>query len=351
MTEGVLPVVILVTPLISLTLTYAVRRYALRKGVLDIPNSRSSHSIPTPRGGGVAFVIVFISFVIIVSVIYKFPRRLTLGLVCGSLLIASVGWLDDKGGLSVTTRAITHLVSAALATDCIGGLPTIRLGPAVVKLGITGSLLAILGIAWGVNLYNFMDGIDGIAGSEAVTVATFGGLLSLVSGNSSVALLCFGLALSVAGFLYWNWPPAKIFMGDVGSGFLGFVFAYIALWSERTNGVPLVTWLILLAVFVVDATLTLVRRVISGERWYEAHRSHVYQLAVQEGYSHRQVTVTVVLLNAMLAGAAFISVYIKEAQFPVLIFIYLCLGFVHWYLRARWGCSRKFSRSQSISTG
>lgn len=121
-----------------------------------------------------------------------------------------------------------------------------------------------------------MAGIDGLSGSEAVTVAVFGGLPFLLAGNYSIAHFSFALAVSVGGFLTWSWSPAKIFMGDVGSGFLGFTFAYITLVSERTGGIPLVIWLMLLSVFIVDATLTVIRRALSREKLYEAHRSHIY---------------------------------------------------------------------------
>ena len=317
-------------------MTGLVRRYALRKGVLDIPNYRSSHSVATPRGGGLSFVILFSLFVLIYSVVEHISPNMVVGFVGAGILIALVGWMDDRKDLSARLRALIHIIAAAWAVFWIDGLPEINIGFCTLRLGFMGSALAVVGIAWLINLYNFMDGIDGLSGFEAVTVAIFGGILSLLAGNHSLAYVSFALALSVGGFLIWNWPPAKIFMGDVGSGFLGFSFAYIALVSEKTDGVPLIIWLILLSVFIVDATLTVIRRALSREKWYEAHRSHVYQLAVQAGYSHRQVTLRIILMNVCLALIALIAQRSQSFLFPSFIVSYGLLTVLHVYLYTEW---------------
>ena len=195
-----------------------------------------------------------------------------------------------------------------------------------------GSGVAVIGVVWMINLYNFMDGIDGLAGVEAVTVSAVAAIL-LWSQALDLVTSCLLLAAAVLGFLFWNWPPAKIFMGDVGSGFLGFVFAVLAIWSGKSGAVPLLIWLLLLGVFIVDATVTLVKRVARGEKLYEAHRSHVYQLAVQAGYSHKQVTLTVLLINIMLGIVAAVALYyynymllITLVTVAVLVVAHLLLG-------------------------
>lgn len=165
------------------------------------------------------------------------------------------------------------------------------------------NVLAVIAIVWMINLYNFMDGIDGIAGTEAITISGAAAIFLWVQ-NSGLVAVCLLILAAVLGFLIWNWPPAKIFMGDVGSGFLGFVIAVLAIWSENSGAAPLLIWLLLLGVFIVDATVTLVKRMTRGEKLYEAHRSHVYQLAVQAGYSHKQVTLTILLINMMLGIVA-----------------------------------------------
>jgi Fuc2NAc and GlcNAc transferase len=169
-----------------------------------------------------------------------------------------------------------------------------------VQLGPIGGLLAVLGIVWATNLYNFMDGIDGIAGGQALCAGVFGGALLLLSGSAGLAAVAFLVAAATAGFLAWNWAPAKIFMGDVGSGFLGFSFGTLAVASENDGGVPLLLWVLLLGVFVVDATVTLLRRTLAGEVPYAAHRDHAYQRAVRSGWSHARVSGWVVAFNLAL---------------------------------------------------
>ncbi len=317
-------------------LTGLVRKYATRQGIMDIPNSRSSHSIPKPRGGGLSFVIVFLLFAGIYFYITDAPISMSLGLIGPGMVIAAVGWLDDKKNVFALLRAAIHLLAAIWAVQSLGGVQEIGIGAFTVELGFLGSALAVFGIVWSINMYNFMDGIDGLAASEAVVVSIIGGILALTLGNMPVALLAFGVSLSVAGFLIWNWPPAKIFMGDVGSGFLGFVFAYLALLSEKTSGVPLIVWIMLLSVFVVDATLTLLRRVFSGERWYEAHRTHVYQLAVQARCSHRQVTVAIVTVNLILGVLGAVANIYTQLGFAILIVVYVLLAAAHVHYYRKW---------------
>ncbi len=190
----------------------------------------------------------------------------------------------------------------------------------MVPLGLVGSLLAVVGIAWLTNLYNFMDGIDGLAAGEAVSVGLVGCGLLAFAGADGMALAALSLAAAAGGFGVFNWPPAKIFMGDVGSGLLGFAFGVLALASERAGAVPLMVWMMLLAAFIVDATATLIRRVVNGERWFEAHRSHAYQRAVQMGYSHRDVTLAVMGLNVLLAIAA-TGVWLVPAMLPAVLVV------------------------------
>lgn len=291
----------------SWVLTGLVFRYTMSRGILDIPNHRSSHTVATPRGGGLAIVVTFLAGVLVLTELGIVPSRLGVAILGGGLLVAGIGWLDDKnGGLSALIRACVHVVAAVWAIYWLGGLPSLSLGFTHITIPPLWTCLATVGIVWSINLYNFMDGIDGIAGSEAVSVAVVGGVLTAASGAWDLAWLSWMLGLSCAGFLVWNWPPAKIFMGDVGSGFLGFMFAVMAIATENRGVVPLFAWILLLGVFVVDATATLIRRMLRGERWYEAHRSHAYQLVVRAGYSHKQTVVAVLAVNAVLSGLAVI---------------------------------------------
>lgn len=290
--SGVLAVLLVATVLASALLTGVVRHYALRTQLLDLPNARSSHVRPTPRGGGVAVVVAFELSLLALWLLGGVPLPLFLALLVGGLMIAAVGLIDDRRGVAARWRFLVHLLAAVWALAWLG-FPALPVGGSTVDLGWLGLVLGALMIVWLVNLYNFMDGIDAIAGIEALTVAVGAALLAADSGAGGVLGL---LALAVLGFLVWNWPPAKIFMGDVGSAFLGFVFAALALFA---GGLSLWGWLILLGVFIVDATWTLLRRVLRGERWYEAHRSHAYQRAARRCGSHLRVSVVVGLVNVL----------------------------------------------------
>lgn len=292
--------------LVSAAITFFVRTFALQKGILDIPNQRSSHTQATPRGGGLSFVLVFLGFSLLFVWLLPENRALWLALLGGGL-VAAVGWLDDRKGLSNTVRFAVHGVAAAWALFWLGGLSQLELGLVSLPLGALGYLFAWLGIVWLINLYNFMDGIDGLAAGQAVVVALAAGAFLLLAGNWQLALACWVLAGATGGFLYWNWPPAKIFMGDVGSGLLGFVFAVFAIQTENRGGMPLLVWAVLLAPFIVDATATLVRRMIQREKWFEAHRSHAYQYATLRGYSHLQVTSSIMLIDAGLVFLSYLA--------------------------------------------
>jgi Fuc2NAc and GlcNAc transferase len=319
--------------LASTILVYVVRKHALRKGILDMPNARSSHKTATPRGGGLGFVIPFLFSVIVLGLFNIISTSICLALAGGGILVAVLGWMDDKNGLTARVRAFFQFMAATWAVSWLGGFPGLNLGFVDVHLSWFGSLVAVIGTVWMINMYNFMDGIDGIAGSEAIGVAGVVGVLLFLNSNTGLAFICGLLAFSVAGFMGWNWPPAKIFMGDVGSGFIGFIFACLAIASENAGNVPFIIWILMMGVFVIDATCTLILRVNQGNKCYEAHRSHVYQLAVQAGYSHKQVTMTVLVVNCGLAVIAYWVFRVPELLLAVSLITAAILIIIHQYLR------------------
>lgn len=276
--------------LISILLTGLIRKYVLRKNILDIPNNRSSHCLPTPRGGGMTFVFLFVILSLWLALQHKIPLSLFYAL-SGGLLVALIGWLDDVISIEPIWRATVHVLAAIWAVYWLGGL---------FSLGIAGYLLTVIGIVWCINLYNFMDGIDGLAGVEGVFISLCAALALSLLGISGMGLLCFLLAGVIAGFLVWNWPPAKIFMGDVGSGYLGYVFSVLAITTANLNILPLVFWITISAIFLCDATFTTLYRMYKGERWYEAHRKHAYQQLVQYGGDHKTVTIGIFLINLFI---------------------------------------------------
>ena len=301
-------VVMIIAGLLSWGLTGLVRRYTLRRGILDIPNARSSHLVATPRGGGLAMVVVFLASLLLLALQGAIGAKTAVALIGGGLLVAGIGWLDDRRGLPPLPRAVVQGLAALWALGWLGGLPSLDLGVTRLFLGPVGFLLGLLGIVWCINLYNFMDGIDGLAGVEAVTVAGTAALLlvgkkagffpatGVPAATAGMAIVCGLLVPAAAGFLAWNWPPARLFMG--------FTFGVLAVASENSGALPLLVWMLLLGVFVVDATATLLRRIRRGERWTEAHRTHAYQLAVQTGRTHKQVTLAVLGINLLLGLAA-----------------------------------------------
>ncbi len=291
--------------LVSAALTWVLRGYALRRGILDLPNQRSSHSVATPRGGGLAIVVTYLGAL----TGYYLSGRIGAGMLLASLaaggLVAAIGYLDDHGHVPARWRILVHFIAAAMALFWIGAFPPVPFGDYPLDLGWLGYPIAAIFLVWMLNLYNFMDGIDGIAGVEAVCVAGSAVAVYVLHAGSNApwdeGLLFPLLALSAAciGFLLWNWPPAKIFMGDVGSSFIGFVLGLFALIGSAFGQLSIWTWLILLALFLVDATMTLIRRFIRGDRWFEAHRSHAYQHAALRWKSHRRVTVSVMLIDVV----------------------------------------------------
>ena len=310
---------------VALTLTWYVRRVALARGFIDHPNARSSHSLPTPRGGGVAIVLVSTLGVCGLALLRIIDTRLALALAGGGLAVAWIGFMDDKGSATVRVRFAIHAAAAVWAMYVLGGVPALQFGDKQIDLGITGNILGTVAIVWTLNLFNFMDGIDGIAASEAMFVTAGGAAIAVVCGSSAAVP---GAALVVAaasfGFLFWNWPPAKIFMGDVGSGYLGYVIAVLALAAARENPVALYVWLILGGVFFVDATVTLLRRLARRERVHEAHRSHAYQWLSRRWQSHLKVTLFVWAINIFwLAPMAWLCTRYPSNS---LLFVGIALG-------------------------
>jgi Fuc2NAc and GlcNAc transferase len=306
---------VLCTFVAALVLTKLVRDHALRTNLLDLPNSRSSHLAPTPRGGGIAIVLSSLAAFSVLTLSGWMDPRLFAALAGGGAAVALVGHLDDRGRIGIAGRFIIHIAAALWATLWLGGLTELRLGEQLIHLGGAGTALSMLGIVWALNLFNFMDGIDGLAASEAVFMAGAGAAFALLAGMSpSTPVAGVVIAAACVGFLRWNWAPARIFMGDVGSGYLGFVLAVVALDSAHERAVMLPVWIILSGVFLTDATVTLLRRLVRRERVYEAHRSHAYQWQARRWNSHLRVTLACTLLNLLwLAPWAWFSLRQPES--------------------------------------
>ena len=222
---------VLMACVVSWALTGLLRRYALARSLVDIPNERSSHSVPTPRGGGVAIVLTFMIALLALMSFSAFSNTLFLALFGAGVVVAVVGFLDDHGHIPSCWRLLSHFVGATWTLYWLGGLPSLPLFGVILDLGWLGHLVAAVYLVWMLNLYNFMDGIDGIAGIEAVTVCLGMVVLYLLSSVEDFILVTpmLLMAAAVLGFLFWNFPKAKIFMGDAGSGFVGMVLGVLSI--------------------------------------------------------------------------------------------------------------------------
>jgi Fuc2NAc and GlcNAc transferase len=290
--------ILLAAAVSAVCLTAGLRRYALARGVIDIPNQRSSHTDSTPRGGGAAIALTFLGGVAWLGAAGHLDPRIVGALFGPGVVVAGIGFLDDHRPVPAIWRLVAHACAATWALYALGGAPPVELWGRSVHLGWLGHVLAAMYLVWLINLYNFMDGIDGIAGLEAVTVGLGAGLLLWWTGAPAADwLLPALLTVSAFGFLVWNWPPARIFMGDVGSGFLGLMLGVLGLSAGAAHPDLFWCWLILLGVFVVDATCTLARRVRRREQLFEAHQQHAYQRLARRAGSHKPVTIAVGAIN------------------------------------------------------
>jgi Fuc2NAc and GlcNAc transferase len=278
--------------LCSLFFTGVIRRYSAKNNLLDSPNSRSSHTIATPRGGGLSIVICFL---VVIGFSNSLPRNIVFAFVGSGALIAAVGFWDDQGHIAARWRLSFHLLAALWVLFFLGAPPVFHVIGFSFDTGWLGVVVVAFFLVWLLNLFNFMDGIDGIAASETIFVACAGAYFSWLNGLESLSYISLVLAASTIGFLILNWPPAKIFMGDVGSGFLGLMFGIIA-YANILEGGSVWVWVVLLGVFLVDSGITLLRRILSGDKWYEAHCSHAYQHAAKK-WSHKRATIVSIIIN------------------------------------------------------
>lgn len=284
--------VIILALLGSIALTGLVRRLA----IIDFPNERSSHSQPTPRGGGISLVAMTIVGLVGSQMIWQLTSwRGLMFYVVAAILIAAVSWLDDLQSLSAKVRFLAHFIAAGMVIAEWGFWETLYIPLfGTIQLGQLGLLLTLLWIVGLTNAYNFMDGIDGIAGGQAFVAGIGWAIVGWMINDKFVFAIGGLLAASSLGFLFYNWSPAKIFMGDVGSAFLGFTFAVVPLIVTRSTTInrDFMLWIGVLFIwpFIVDTGFTLLRRISKKENIFQAHRSHLYQRMVIAGYSHQMVS-------------------------------------------------------------
>jgi UDP-N-acetylmuramyl pentapeptide phosphotransferase/UDP-N-acetylglucosamine-1-phosphate transferase len=303
MGEGVLLAVIaLVTGLLTCAATGAIIPVLRRQSILDHPNERSSHSTPTPRGGGITLIgALLLAWLALSQMGAVAPRVVGISLAAAALAV--VCWIDDLRGLSPALRLLTQGAAVAVGISCLPATAASLAG------GLGPVYLTALGLlwVWWINLFNFMDGIDGLAGAEAAAIgvgmlffASFG-----VGTDTELGFLATAILGAAIGFLVWNWSPARIFLGDVGSAPLGYLLGFLLL-ALTLRGFWKIA-LILPLYFLADATITLTRRLLRGERVWQAHREHYYQQAVRHGLGHAAVVKRVIAADILLTGCGWAS--------------------------------------------
>lgn len=272
-------------------LTALVCATAHRVNLIDVPNARSSHQQPTPRGGGLAIVVSLAASTPWLASADPASARLAVDIIPAALVVAAIGFVDDRWQLPAWPRAVVHVMAGACILHRLPGLPVVEVLGVNLGAGVVGSALALLYLVWTTNMFNFMDGTDGIAASQAILVSVGAAVLQGLHIGSTAWLGPVLVACCCTGFLLWNWPPARIFMGDGGSGFLGILVGSMTLVYSLEASALFWAWMILQGAFMVDATTTIVRRLARGQRVTQAHRSHAYQhLARRVG--HRLVMFT-----------------------------------------------------------
>jgi len=279
--------------IVTAILTAPVRLWLLRHRQLDLPDARRSHVAPTPRGGGLAIVVTLV----LAWLLWPGARTGWWPLMTCVVLMAVVGWFDDRHQLPVRLRFVVQLFIAAGLLAAVGGLNTVGLFGWQLNAPWLWTPLGGIAVIWLINLYNFMDGADGMAAGQGLWAGLVSSLLFEVQGQPDLATFAIAAAGAWGGFLFWNRPPAGIFMGDVGSLALGVMIAACAVTGASTGAISIWVSFMISSVFVVDATATLLSRVARGERWYTPHRQHAYQRLLAMGWSHGQVFGLYALIN------------------------------------------------------
>jgi UDP-N-acetylmuramyl pentapeptide phosphotransferase/UDP-N-acetylglucosamine-1-phosphate transferase len=315
----------LISALVTLLVTAILLSSKLGRAIKDIPNERSLHKTPIPRVGGVGLIAgVLVGWATLF-------HSLSLWTVLPLLLLFSLSLIDDIRGLSVRIRFLVHFVAAASVVWSEG----------LFALNVFWAVATVLMIVWVINLYNFMDGSDGLAGGMAFFGFSSYGAAALMGGDEALAITCFAVSTAALGFLYFNFYPAKVFMGDAGSIPLGFLAAAIGVVGWHKNLWPIWFPVMVFSPFVLDATVTLFKRALRGERVWQAHREHYYQRLVQLGVGHRNTA----LIEYVLMGAAGISalwaLLHPDAQLVFGIIWFLIYGFAMADLDYRWRKSQR----------
>jgi UDP-N-acetylmuramyl pentapeptide phosphotransferase/UDP-N-acetylglucosamine-1-phosphate transferase len=286
--------------------------------IMDHPNERSLHIIPVSRTGGLAILAALAVSLLITAGLGRFSVDLTWPLF-SAILVALISFYDDRAGVGVVPRFAVHGLAALVAVAGGLALQSVDLGAwNWVWPKFLGQIFSLLFLIWMTNLYNFMDGMDGFAGGMGLIGFGFLGMFGWLAGDPGYAMYCWCTALACLGFLYFNFPPARIFMGDTGASTLGFLAAVLVLKADRQGLFPIWAGVLVFSPFVVDATVTLLRRLLSGEKVWQAHRSHYYQRLVQLGWGHRRTVLAEYVVMLAAGFSALVLLQVRDSVWPLL---------------------------------
>jgi UDP-N-acetylmuramyl pentapeptide phosphotransferase/UDP-N-acetylglucosamine-1-phosphate transferase len=313
-----LPVFYIILFLFSFILTFVIRKLAITISILDVPSERSSHKNPTPKGGGLAVAVVWFTGLLYFYLTKNIDDRLFFSFLPGILLVV-IGIIDDIVAIRPLYRLIFQFIVSSIAVFMLGGLEKLDLGFYVVENRTVLTVLALLGTIWFINLFNFLDGIDGYIGMEVVFISS--SMILLFNDRITPLLLAATL-----GFLIWNWQPAKIFIGDVGSTLLGFNIAIFSIYYQNISKSSLLIWLMLSSLFWFDATLTLYRRYRHKEPLIIPHRKHAFHRIVKAGFSHQKTVLLGFAINLVILLITYISVRFRDLPSLCWIFYYYTLS-------------------------
>jgi len=300
---------------------------AERSGMIAQPGNRQSHAVATPTGGGLGLIFSILMTSLGLQLVLPLPDFWWQNMLPGILLLAIVGWRDDKFPVSSLLRLLVQLAVSFWL---------LSFGWSQYSLtGIAMFISIIVAMVWLMNLYNFMDGSNGMAGFQGVFTGVMLALLFQTGEQYEMALIALIVAAACGGFLPLNFPRARVFMGDVASVPLGFIFASLAVYGIQTGSFSLPVFILIMSVFLVDATLTLLARALAGERWYTAHAQHVYQRLIAQGWSHSKVLVLYQTINVILVLPAIVLARIYSQYAMVTVGLTLLLLGACWHFANR----------------
>ncbi|MDT8408643.1 MAG: glycosyltransferase family 4 protein [Wenzhouxiangellaceae bacterium] len=305
----------------TVALTMLVRRYSLHAGLIDQPGERRSHDRPVARGGGLAIAMTLL----LAWPFLQLSSPLLAAFLIGVVVTAAMGFVDDHRPLPVRWRLPFQALLAVVTVLCVGPVDAIGVAGTSVSLVWLWTPMAIVALVWMMNLFNFMDGSDGLAATQAIFSSALFAAAFFYAGENELGWLAVLCVSACAGFLVWNWPRALVFLGDAGSLLLGWILGFLALAGTLTESVSVWLSFIIVSPFVVDATATLLWRLGRRQQWYNPHRDHAYQCLIRSGWSHQRVLLGLIAINSLLVLPG-VALIIWQAWTDILVAMVLVIA-------------------------